>query len=84
MAEHGKREGQQLGNYHLIYILGRAGFAEAYLVEHHHRSARVAIKVLQTNVVDSQASSFRDGARIFDHLFHPHIVRFLDFAQAQR
>jgi serine/threonine protein kinase len=80
MAEHAKHEGQQLGKNRLICLFGRAGFSKVYLREHLHRSARVAIKVLQTNVGDSQASSFRDDARTTAHLFHPYIVPFHDFA----
>ena len=80
MAEHGKCEGQQPGNYRLIRLLGQAGFSEAYLGEHLHLLAQVAVKVLQANVADFVAFSFSNDARAIAHLFHPHIFRFLNFA----
>ena len=80
MAEHCMCEGQQTGNYRLIRLLGRPVFSEAYLGEHLHLSAQVAIKVLQANVADFVAFSFRDDARAIAHQFHPHIFRFLNFA----
>jgi eukaryotic-like serine/threonine-protein kinase len=40
------RVGQQLGNYHLMRLLGEGGFAEVYLDEHIHLGTEAAIKVL--------------------------------------
>src|SRR6266566_5014484 len=40
------RAGQQLGNYRLLRLLGRGGFAEVYLGEHVYLKRRAALKVL--------------------------------------
>jgi WD40 repeat protein len=72
--------GQQMGNYRLIRLLGRGGFAEVYLGEHLHLDTQAAIKVLHTALVeDDQIESFRAEARIVAHLMHPHIVQVLEF-----
>ncbi|MBV9688706.1 MAG: serine/threonine protein kinase [Ktedonobacteraceae bacterium] len=72
--------GQQMGNYRLIRLLGRGGFAEVYLAEHLHLDTQAAIKVLHTALVeDDEIASFRAEARIVAHLLHPHIVQVLEF-----
>ena len=48
MADRGGREGQQLGNYRLIHLLGQGGFADVYLGEHIYLDTPAAIKVLHT------------------------------------
>src|SRR5258706_9110384 len=73
------RVGQQLGNYRLIRLLGRGGFAEVYLGEHLHLNTLSAIKVLQTQLADDDVKSFLTEARTIARLEHPHIVRILDF-----
>jgi serine/threonine protein kinase/regulation of enolase protein 1 (concanavalin A-like superfamily) len=75
----GEREGQQLGNYRLIHLLGEGGFAEVYLGEHVHLNTHAAIKVLHTRLASNDIEQFRNEARTLAHLVHPHIVRVLEF-----
>jgi len=74
------RVGQQLGNYRLIRLLGRGGFAEVYLGEHVRLGTHTAVKVLYTRLANSDdVESFQKEARTIAHLEHPHIVRVFDF-----
>jgi serine/threonine protein kinase len=73
------RVGQQLGNYRLIQLLGRGGFAEVYLGEHIYLNTLAAIKVHNTTLTSDEIGLFRNEARTIAHLIHPHIVRLLDF-----
>lgn len=71
--------GQRLGNYQLLQLLGRGGFAEVYLGQHVHLSTQAAVKVLYTQMSDEAVQSFQREARIIAGLSHPHILRILDF-----
>src|SRR5579883_417226 len=73
------RVGQQLGNYHLVRLLGQGGFADVYLGEHVHLGSQAAIKVLHAHLAQEDWERFRSEARIIASLIHPHIVRLLDF-----
>jgi len=79
MAE---RVGQQLGNYRLVRLVGRGGFADVYLGEHVYLNTKVAIKILQTRVADGELEAFLKEARTIASLVHPHIVRVMDFGVA--
>ena len=80
MADHVGREGQQLGNYRLLRLLGRGGFAAVYLGEHIHLGTHAAVKILHTRLPDEDAQQFVREAQTLARLSHPHIVRILDFA----
>jgi serine/threonine protein kinase len=71
--------GQRLGNYRLVRLLGRGGFAEVYLGEHVRLGTQSAIKLLATHLSDSEAEKFLAEARTIARLEHPHIIRILDF-----
>src|SRR5579884_2249781 len=75
----GEAIGQQLGNYRLIRLLGKGGFAEVYLGEHIHLGTEAAVKVLHTQLTNEHIEAFRMEARTIAHLTHPHIVRVLEF-----
>jgi eukaryotic-like serine/threonine-protein kinase len=73
------RLGQRLGNYRLIRLLGRGGFAEVYLGEHIYLKNQAAIKVLHVLVASEDMESFLTEARQLSSLVHPHIIRVLEF-----
>ncbi len=80
MAERGGREGQRLGNYHLVRLIGHGGFADVYLAEHLYLKTPAAIKLLRMKVVSTQVrEEFLKEAQTIARLNHPHIVRTLDF-----
>ncbi len=77
MAE---REGQQFGNYRLVRLLGKGGFAEVYLGVHLYLGTQAALKLLHTQLASAgEVEKFRVEARTVATLVHPHIVRVLDF-----
>ena len=73
------REGQRLGNYQLMSLLGQGGFAEVYLGRHLHLNTYAAIKVLQTQLAQEDFEAFRIEAQNLAQLVHPNIIRVLDF-----
>lgn len=75
------RTGQQFGNYQLVRLLGRGGFAEVYLGQHRFlRQRQVAIKILSTRLNVQDSADFQREANQLAALKHPHIVPLLDFA----
>lgn len=71
--------GQHFGNYQLIRLLGRGGFAEVYLGQHVRLNMQAAIKVLHAHLADEDIEEFQLEAQIIATLVHPNIVRILDF-----
>ncbi|MGH2494091.1 MAG: serine/threonine protein kinase [Ktedonobacteraceae bacterium] len=71
--------GQQLGNYHLVRLLGRGGFADVYLGEHIRLKTQAAIKVRNQQFEKDDAEQFLVEAQTIANLVHPHIVRIFDF-----
>ncbi|MBV9258482.1 MAG: protein kinase, partial [Ktedonobacteraceae bacterium] len=75
-----ERIGQRLGNYTIIQLLGQGGFAEVYLGEHIYLKSQAAVKVLQARLSSSDdTDSFLKEAQTIARLFHPHIIRVMDF-----
>src|SRR5215469_8524085 len=73
------RVGQQFGNYRLVSLLGRGGYAEVYLGQHVRLSLQAAIKVLHAYLTGQEAEHFSQEAETIAKLMHPSIVRVLDF-----
>lgn len=73
------REGQQLGNYRLLNLLGEGSFGSVYLAEHIYLETLAAVKVMNTELPVSIEDPFRAEARALARLIHPYIVRILDF-----
>src|SRR2546423_413546 len=71
--------GRQLGNYHLLRLIGEGGFAEVYLGEHTYLKRQAAIKVMHTRLANEDKEAFLKEARTIARLEHPHIVRVLEF-----
>lgn len=78
--------GQQVGNYRLLRLIGRGGYAEVYLGEQNQNKTLAAIKMLKTqskNETDlkdfvNQLKEFINEASTFN-LKHPNIVQLLAF-----
>ena len=69
--------GEEFGEYRLIRLIGRGGFADVYLGEHARHKTVAAVKVLHTRLEHGNVKSFLNEARSI-RLRHPHIVHMLD------
>ncbi|HLL79473.1 MAG TPA: protein kinase [Ktedonobacteraceae bacterium] len=78
MTDGENRVGQQIGDYYLLRLLGKGGFAEVYLGEHVNRKSLAAIKVLHARIAKDNIRGFLNEARSI-RLKHPHIIPILDF-----
>src|SRR6266704_846962 len=74
------RAGQQLGNYRLLRLLGRGGFADIYLGEHVYLKGLAALKILRMSLTEEERDAFLKEGQTLTQLAHPNIVRVLDFA----
>ena len=75
--------GEKLGNYRLMKLLGRGGFADVYLGEHIYLQTAAAIKVLRMQLTDEALEKFLVEARTVARLSHPNIVSVLEFGIEQ-
>jgi eukaryotic-like serine/threonine-protein kinase len=75
-------EGQHLGHYRLLRLLGSGGMGEVYLGEDARIGQQVAIKVIRAEgIAYPQSESAREAARLFEReakaiarLDHPNIL----------
>ncbi|MBX5455414.1 MAG: protein kinase [Thermogemmatispora sp.] len=74
------RQGQRLGNYHLIRLLGSGSYGAVYLAEHLYLKTQVAIKVLTQLLKEEDEQAFLHEAQILARLRHEHIVPVHEFA----
>lgn len=76
-------DGSQIGRFHLLRLLGRGGMGEVYLAEDDQLRRQVAIKVIQAEHPDPDATRlFLREARAIAMLNHPHILPLFDFGEA--
>ncbi len=73
------RAGQQFGNYRLVRLLGRGGYADTYLAEHVYLRTPAAVKLLSTQLAQDGVARFYQESRTIATLNHPNIIRMLDF-----
>src|SRR5579863_6132110 len=72
--------GQQLGNYRVLQLIGRGGFADVYLGEHFYLKVPVALKVLSTVVANKEdVHAFLTEAQTVARLVNPHIIWVTEF-----
>src|SRR5437016_3745163 len=71
--------GQKIGNYRLLHLLGKGGFADVYLAKHLHLGTYAAVKILHTRLNKNSIQQSRAEAQTIAHLEHPHIIRVIDF-----
>ena len=76
---HGRHTGRYLGNYRVLQLLGKGGFAEVYLCQHRYIGTLAAVKVLRAGMDTVGEANFYTEARIAASLVHPHIIRVLEF-----
>ncbi|HEY0752922.1 MAG TPA: protein kinase [Ktedonobacteraceae bacterium] len=75
-------EGQRLGQYRLLHLLGRGGMGEVYLAEDARTAQQVAIKVIHgESSTHPESENAREAARLFEReakaiarLDHPNIL----------
>lgn len=76
-------EGSHIGRFRLLRLLGRGGMGEVYLAEDDQLRRQVAIKVIQAEYPDPDATRlFLREARAIAMLSHPHILPLFDFGEA--
>src|SRR6266566_8630360 len=75
--------GSHIGRFRLRRLLGRGGMGEVYLAEDDQLRRHVAIKVIQADSPDADATRlFLREARAIAMLDHPHILPLFDFGEA--
>jgi serine/threonine protein kinase len=82
-------EGQQIGRYRLLRLLGSSGMDEVYLAEDAPINRQVAIKVIRVEVSPHPGDSavkeatllFQREARAIATLDHPHILPLYDYGE---
>jgi len=78
-GKQGSLEGQILGNYQVISLLGKGGMGEVYLARHPMLGREVAVKVLTAEADPKGVARFQREAKAVCRIGHPNIVEVFDF-----
>lgn len=75
--------GRELGNYHLVSLLGSGGMGDVYLAFDMRLGRRVAVKILTSHPFDDsdRVRRFQREARTASALNHPNIITIYDFGR---
>ncbi len=81
----GLQEGEFVGPFRIIRVLGRGGMGDVYLAEHTGQNREVALKILpESFAADPQrVQRFRQEARAVMALNHPNIVTVYDMGASE-
>jgi serine/threonine protein kinase len=85
-AGRGSREGQRLGDYEILRLLGRGGMGSVYLARRADDAFQkhVAIKILRSDAASSGVvRRFQQEREILAQLEHPNIARLLDAGETE-
>ena len=82
-------EGQQIGRYRLVRLLGSGGMGEVYLATDSRINRQVAIKVIRTDTSPyPNSNAAKEAARLFQRevkaisgLDHPHTLPLFDYGE---
>lgn len=84
-------EGQQLGRYRLLRLIGSGGMGEVYLAEDPGINRQVAIKVIRAEIAPYPATNVSRATALFQReakavamLDHPHILPLYDYGEQKR
>ncbi|MEK6222751.1 MAG: serine/threonine protein kinase, partial [Chloroflexota bacterium] len=76
--------GQTLGQYQIIEQIGKGGMATVYRAKQANIGRDVAVKVLDSSLIQKDESfleRFNREVQIISHLQHPHIMPVIDFGE---
>ncbi|BAZ29840.1 serine/threonine kinase [Cylindrospermum sp. NIES-4074] len=81
LAETGDKRLQGIRGYNIVKLLGKGGFGEVYLAQHHQSGNLVALKVMLPAVAADERAikMFLRETENTKFLQHPHVVKLLDY-----
>lgn len=78
-------EGESLGVYRLMRLLGRGGLADVYLGEQRESGSKAVLKILRLPLLPDDLETFLRTMQAYTQILHPHLPRLLEcFSQDHR